>query len=221
MLPGEELQDVITEPKFSDNVTVTAAPTLTSFSSSIWSSQENKMFEVELAYNPRETVNRWEKIAAKLPGRSVQEVIEHYEELTQDLAAIEAGAVQFPDCQDVDDDDDYDYDDGGGVNVNEVNQGFREPLSSGLISMNCSNPSSSRTKVENKKQRVNPWSEEEHKAFLKGLAEYGKGDWRSISRFAVKTRTASQVASHAQKFFIRSSGGKKSKRKSIHDITEC
>lgn len=165
MLPGDELQDVITEPKFSDNVTVTAAPTLTSFSSSIWSSQENKMFEVELAYNPRETVNRWEKIAAKLPGRSVQEVIEHYEELTLDLAAIEAGAVQFPACQDVDDvnDDDDDYDGGGGVNVNEVNQGFREPLASGLMSMNCSNPSSSRTKVENKKQRANPWSEEEHK----------------------------------------------------------
>ncbi|KAL6274256.1 hypothetical protein ACE6H2_024948 [Prunus campanulata] len=39
--------------------------------------------------------------------------------------------------------------------------------------------------------------------FLKGLEQYGKGDWRSISRFCVVTRTTTQVASHAQKYFLR------------------
>ncbi|KAM0947458.1 putative transcription factor MYB-HB-like family [Dioscorea sansibarensis] len=222
MLPGDNLKDVITAPNFSNNIAATATPTLTSFSSSVWTWQENKIFEVELVNNPTGTVNRWERIAAKFPGRSVQEVIRHCEELYQDLAAIERGPVEFPAYQDFDVGVDDDDDGGGGVvNVNEEIQGFREPWSSGLMGMNCSDLSSSGTKVEKKKQRGNPWSEEEHKAFLKGLANFGRGDWRSISRFAVKTRTPSQVASHAQKFFLRSSGIKKSKRKSIHDITEC
>lgn len=54
-----------------------------------------------------------------------------------------------------------------------------------------------------------------------GLAKYGKGDWRSISRNFVITRTPTQVASHAQKYFIRlnSQSRKDKRRASIHDIT--
>lgn len=53
-----------------------------------------------------------------------------------------------------------------------------------------------------------------------GLKKYGKGDWRNISRNFVITRTPTQVASHAQKYFIRQlSGGKDKRRASIHDIT--
>ncbi|PKI33771.1 hypothetical protein CRG98_045837 [Punica granatum] len=56
--------------------------------------------------------------------------------------------------------------------------------------------------------------------FLVGLKKYGKGDWRSISRNVVVTRTPTQVASHAQKYFLRQTSGKKErKRSSIHDIT--
>jgi SHAQKYF class myb-like DNA-binding protein len=56
--------------------------------------------------------------------------------------------------------------------------------------------------------------------FLLGLKKYGKGDWRNISRNFVITRTPTQVASHAQKYFIRQlSGGKDKRRASIHDIT--
>ncbi|KAL5993393.1 hypothetical protein ACLOJK_014317 [Asimina triloba] len=56
--------------------------------------------------------------------------------------------------------------------------------------------------------------------FLLGLAKYGKGDWRSISRNFVVSRTPTQVASHAQKYFIRlNSMNKDRRRSSIHDIT--
>ncbi|TVU19600.1 hypothetical protein EJB05_35756, partial [Eragrostis curvula] len=58
--------------------------------------------------------------------------------------------------------------------------------------------------------------------FLEGLQKYGKGDWRNISRWAVRTRTPTQVASHAQKYFIRQANAVTrgdTKRKSIHDIT--
>ncbi|KAL3520905.1 hypothetical protein ACH5RR_019054 [Cinchona calisaya] len=57
--------------------------------------------------------------------------------------------------------------------------------------------------------------------FLSGLDRYGRGDWRSISRNVVVTRTPTQVASHAQKYYLRQDAVKKKERKrsSIHDIT--
>lgn len=56
--------------------------------------------------------------------------------------------------------------------------------------------------------------------FLLGLDKFGKGDWRSISRNYVISRTPTQVASHAQKYFIRlNSMNRDRRRSSIHDIT--
>ncbi|KAL5563967.1 hypothetical protein UlMin_033714 [Ulmus minor] len=65
-----------------------------------------------------------------------------------------------------------------------------------------------------------PWTEEKHKLFQRGLQMVRKGDWRGISRNFVKTRTPTQVASHAQKYFLRrNSFSRRCRRSSLFDIT--
>ncbi|URE05920.1 MYB family transcription factor [Musa troglodytarum] len=69
------------------------------------------------------------------------------------------------------------------------------------------------------RKKGNPWTEEEHRRFLLGLQKLGKGDWRGISRNFVVSRTPTQVASHAQKYFIRKANMTRRKRRSsLFDI---
>eukprot|EP00250_Pteridium_aquilinum_P000424 c10465_g1_i1 orf=237-1391(-) len=64
-----------------------------------------------------------------------------------------------------------------------------------------------------------PWTEDEHRMFLAGLQKLGKGDWRGISRAFVTSRTPTQVASHAQKYFLRQGNlNKRKRRSSLFDI---
>ncbi|XP_062217689.1 transcription factor SRM1-like [Phragmites australis] len=66
------------------------------------------------------------------------------------------------------------------------------------------------------------WTEEEHKLFLEGLKIYGKGKWKAMWEEHLPTKSASQIASHYQKYRNRSEQRKRNdcKRKSIHDITD-
>ncbi|XP_073058866.1 transcription factor SRM1-like [Primulina eburnea] len=78
------------------------------------------------------------------------------------------------------------------------------------------NPEKKQIGVQRKAAR--PWTEDEHRLFLHGLEKYGKGDWKSISRYVVLTRNPTQVASHAQKYFERQEKEDQTKkRKSIFD----
>ncbi|TVU36410.1 hypothetical protein EJB05_18343, partial [Eragrostis curvula] len=161
-----------------------------------WSKAEDKVFESALVLWPEHTPDRWATVAAQIPGRTPQEVWEHYEALVVDVDLIDRGAVEVPGCWDAEDDD--------------GSEGSGPGRRAGT----------GRPRSEGRRPGI-PWSEDEHRLFLQGLEKYGRGDWRNISRFAVRTRTPTQVASHAQKYFNRqlNPASRDSKRKSIHDIT--
>ncbi|CAN4080909.1 unnamed protein product [Withania somnifera] len=178
--------------------------------SSIWSREQDIAFENALATYPEDSANRWEKIAADVPGKTLQEVKNHYELLLDDVSRIESGCVPLPWYN-----SSSDRSSGHG---GDERTGRKTEISGRLNG--DPNDGGKSNKLEQERRKGVAWTEDEHRLFLLGLEKYGKGDWRSISRNFVVTRTPTQVASHAQKYFIRlNSVNKDRRRTSIHDIT--
>lgn len=180
-----------------------------------WTPAENKAFENALAFFDKDTPDRWQRVAEMVPGKTVVDVIRQYKELEDDVSRIEAGLITIP-----------------GYTTTSSSSSSSSPFTLEWGNSHSSfdgykqsyvvggKRSLSNRPPEQERKKGIPWTEEEHKLFLMGLKKYGKGDWRNISRNFVITRTPTQVASHAQKYFIRQlSGGKDKRRASIHDIT--
>ncbi|KAL8141951.1 hypothetical protein V2J09_014983 [Rumex salicifolius] len=106
----------------------------------------------------------------------------------------------------------------GSAGDKDVTPGYASADDAGAV-LHRSPSNSASAAIRDRKRGV-PWTEEEHKLFLLGLQKVGKGDWRGISRNFVKTRTPTQVASHAQKYFLRRSNlNRRRRRSSLFDIT--
>ncbi|CAN8269457.1 unnamed protein product [Cochlearia groenlandica] len=167
--------------------------------STIWTKEENKMFEKALAvFADENSPDRWFQVASMIPGKTVFDVMEQYNKLEEDVSNIEAGRVPVP--------------------------GYLSEASSSISGFDQETMCRKRSNVakgsDHDRKKGVPWTEEEHRRFLLGLLKYGKGDWRNISRNFVVSKTPTQVASHAQKYYQRQLSGAKDKRRpSIHDIT--
>lgn len=61
-----------------------------------WTPEENKLFENALAKYDKDTPDRWQKVAAMVPGKTVADVKRQYKELEDDVSSIEAGLVPIP-----------------------------------------------------------------------------------------------------------------------------
>ena len=68
--------------------------------SSNWTAKQNKRFENALVMYPKDTPDRWHNLARAVGGKTVEEVIKHYEELVEDLRQIETGHVPLPNYRD-------------------------------------------------------------------------------------------------------------------------
>ncbi|KAF7020722.1 hypothetical protein CFC21_033784 [Triticum aestivum] len=178
-----------------------------------WTADENKQFERALAGLDLRSPD-WDKVA-HATGKTVREVVDHFKSLELDVRQIESGTFPGPGPGYGPGAFTLQWDGSGGhAGAGDFRHGYRFGGCGG------GRRHGGRTPEQERKKGV-PWTEDEHKLFLLGLKKYGKGDWRNISRNFVQTRTPTQVASHAQKYFIRlsSGGGKDKRRSSIHDIT--
>lgn len=115
-----------------------------------WTAAENKMFENALAVYDKDSPDRWQKVAAMIPGKTVVDVIKQYKELEADISNIEAGLIPLPG-----------YGNSSPFTLEWVNNhsydGFKHPYAVG------GKRSSSVRPAEHERKKGVPWTEEEHK----------------------------------------------------------
>lgn len=116
-----------------------------------WTPAENKMFENALAVYDKVTPDRWQKVAAMIPGKTVLDVIKQYEELEADVSSIEAGLIPIPGYSTNSSPFTLECVNGHGFD------GFKHPFG-----FNGKRSSSIRPQEQERKKGV-PWTEEEHK----------------------------------------------------------
>jgi len=113
-----------------------------------WTPAENKLFENALAVYDKDTPDRWHKVAAMIPGKSVVDVMNQYKELEADVCNIEAGLVPIPGYSTTASPFTLDWVNSSGYD------GFR--------GISGKRGSSGRSPDQERKKGV-PWTEEEHK----------------------------------------------------------
>ncbi|KAA8541170.1 hypothetical protein F0562_025223 [Nyssa sinensis] len=190
----------------------------------VWSREEEKAFENAIALHwAEDSKEQWEKIASMVPSKTIEELKQHYQLLVEDVSAIEAGDIPLPNYigEEASSSSTKDHHSFSGLTTPDKrsNCSFGSRFS-GLAHDSTGQGAKGGSRSDQERRKGIPWTEEEHRLFLLGLDKFGKGDWRSISRNFVISRTPTQVASHAQKYFIRlNSMNRDRRRSSIHDIT--
>ena len=116
-----------------------------------WTKEDELLFQSAFVMVPVNTEGRWEKIAERVPGKTVEDVLAYYDALVCDVNEIESGDVELPSYADDDDEDEVQE------NVVVKKKRGRKPVGS-----SCGDQSRTSQKSE-KKKKGTPWSEDEHR----------------------------------------------------------
>lgn len=115
---------------------------------SSWTREQDKAFETGLAIIPEDDFYRWQKIAAMVPGKTVEEIKRHYDILVEDVYAIESDLVPLP-CY-------------GDSLKNDSDFGSEEGKFGEMLNNSSSGRKSSKSERERRKKGI-AWTEEEHR----------------------------------------------------------
>lgn len=191
-----------------------------------WNREEEKAFENAIAMHwIEDSKEQWDKIASMVPTKTIQELKHHYQLLVDDVNDIDSGLIPIPkyvgeEASSSSTKDNHGFSGGPTTANRRSNCNYSNGFAGFGHDSNGQGGGKGNSRSEQERRKGIPWTEEEHRLFLLGLDKFGKGDWRSISRNYVISRTPTQVASHAQKYFIRlNSMNRDRRRTSIHDIT--
>ncbi|XP_074341328.1 transcription factor SRM1-like [Apium graveolens] len=171
------------------------------YTSDGWTFKDNKLYEDTMEeFEDYGSVAFFQRVALLMPWKTMESIKLHHQILMEELKWIKSSNGEF---EDIIIEDSVDFED----IVRE------DIMTEGEVKQQA-NQQTSRPK-----KRGIAWTMEEHWAFMRGLEVCGKGDWKNISQFFVSSRTPTQVASHAQKFFKRMEKTEAEKsRTTINDI---
>ena len=68
----------------------------------VWTFEENDMFENFIAEFNTTSADVFERIGFRFPGKTMDQIKEHYRTLVEDVEKIELGLVPLPDYKDID-----------------------------------------------------------------------------------------------------------------------
>jgi hypothetical protein len=94
--------------------------------------------------------DRWERVAAVLPGRTVADITAHYDDLEFDVGSIEVGFVPFPRC-------------GGGASQSAAGFTFEAGGTGFKRSCHVVGRGKRECGPDHERKKGIPWTEEEHK----------------------------------------------------------
>ena len=121
-----------------------------------WTPEENKRFENALALFDKDTPDRWAKVAAMIPGKTVGDVMKQYRELEEDVSDIEAGLIPIPGYSTTNNSFTLDW-----ISSNNCDRGFDDGFKH-YFCVGGKRGSSTRPSDQERKKGV-PWTEEEHR----------------------------------------------------------
>ncbi|XP_062194757.1 transcription factor DIVARICATA-like [Phragmites australis] len=190
-----------------------------------WTSCEVEEFKALFAKIRNEKTCDWTEVLSKrFPAKTMQQLNDQYVDVFVEMLCDEIDGE--PSRDDVTNDlhDWYKLLEGD-IHYSTLGPSVETPLNQPskqlVVEAAGDHDSMQKSCYQSTQKRKQFWTAEEHRQFLHGVQRLGRGEWKAISEYFVPSRTPTQLASHAQKYFIRMKKNEmynKRQRHSINDV---